>query len=102
GGKAAHAPAPLVLRVFRIAQGGAVINGEVADLPPDAAGAVPTIAGDPMADPCDATEFLDVDVQQVARPLALVPLDGSGRLERPQAREPLPAKQAADGRAAQR
>lgn len=52
-------------------------------LPPLAAAAAP-IAGDPMTDAIDAAKLLDVDVDQFARPLALVTHHRHPRIERGQ------------------
>jgi len=58
-----------------------VIDGDEQEFPADAAGALGAVTRDPVADPLEAAELLDVDVQQRAGPLALVALDGSLRLQ---------------------
>jgi len=63
------------------------IDGDVQELPADATGAAlsSTVTGDAVADAADAAERLGVDVDQFARPLALVADDSAQRIER---REP--------------
>ena len=67
--------------------------------PADASGpALPgSLAGDAVADPGEAAELLDVDVDQFAGALALVAPDRLGRLQGFQSVEPEPAQDAADG-----
>ena len=55
-------------------------------------------AGDAVTDAVDLAELLDVDVEQLARLLALVTDDGRLRVERAELTEPEPAQHAADGR----
>jgi hypothetical protein len=68
-----------------IAEPGGVVDADVNELPAGdsvaarVGEAVAAVAGHPVAGPQDAAELLDVDVDQLARPLALVAV---GRLER--------------------
>ena len=53
--------------------------------------------GDAVADAGDLAELLGVDVDQLARPLALITHSWGPRLERGQPTEPEPAEHQADG-----
>ena len=56
------------------------------------------VAGDAMADPIEAAELLDVDVDESRRGVALVAADRLGRLERRKRLRPRRLQDAADGR----
>ena len=66
----------LIGRQFGIGEPGGVIDGDMERLPAGAALTALTsvIAGDAMADAVDAAELLAVDVDELARPFALVAL----------------------------
>lgn len=66
-----------------------VVDADMDELPADAAALAlaGAIAGDPVADPLEAPEFLDVDVDNLAGVLALVAFDRLGWLEIAQAVE---------------
>jgi hypothetical protein len=67
-------------------------------LPAGTTPGVPPIAGDAMADRRDPPELLGVDVDQFARPFALIAHDRRLGLERPQLAQPETAQYAADRR----
>src|ERR1051325_1481337 len=65
--------AALVTQHLGVREPGAIIDADVHELPPGAAGLAVTIAGDPMADLLDAREFLDVGMHELARSRPFVP-----------------------------
>ena len=73
----------LVRQDLREGDAGGVVDADVDELPADAAavGLAGAIAGDAMADAFEAAEFLDVDVDHVARLVALVAAHRLGWLE---------------------
>lgn len=77
-----------------------VVDGKVKVFPADAAAVALTgaVVGDPMCDMLEASELRDVDVDQLARSLALVTPHRLGRLERRNAVQSEPAQHAADRR----
>jgi hypothetical protein len=58
-----------------------VVDGDMDELPTDAAGLDRVISMDTVADPADAAQLLDIDMDQLARPLLLVANDGFFELE---------------------
>jgi hypothetical protein len=82
-----------------IGQPGVVVDGQVQVLPADAAARTlaGAIAGDAVADAREATELLDVDVDQLARLGALVAAHGLGRLKVFDAAQAVAAQHPADG-----
>ena len=76
-----------------------VVDGDVEVLPAGAAlpALAAAVAGDAVADAVDAAELLDVDVDQLARALALVAENGGLGIERPEAAEAEAAQLQADG-----
>lgn len=64
---------------------------------PDAAPAVAPVAGDAVTDAVDPTELLRVDVDEFARPLALIADDRRPNFERAQPAETETAQDPADG-----
>src|SRR5262249_60224149 len=79
-----------------------IVDADVDEFPADPAGPVAPIAGDPVADPGNAAQLLDVDVHELARVCALVAPHRFGRRRRPQPAECLapqdpPARGAGDG-----
>ena len=70
-------------------------------LPADAPHPGPPIAGDPMPDPADPGEFLDVQVEQLPGPGALVALHGHHGLEGAQSGQAPPRQVPGDRGAAQ-
>jgi hypothetical protein len=83
---------------LNVGQAGGIIDGHVDELPADAADLMTPVAGDAMADPPDAPELLDVEVDELAGLRVLVAHHRGGRLERPQPGEPLLPQIAGDGR----
>ena len=79
------------------ADAGVIIDRHEQELPTGARYRVASVAGDPMAGPLDAAEFLDVDVQQVAGRGMLVALHGFDRLQSAQRRQAGPCQYAAHG-----
>ena len=76
-----------------------IVDGHMDELPADAtavalAGAV---TGDAVADPVEAAELLDVDVDELAGMLALIAAHRLGRLQCADAVEPQAPEDAADG-----
>ena len=57
---------------FDVGESTVVIDADVSELPASTAVAALTIAGDAMSNPAEAPEFLGVEVQELARPIALV------------------------------
>jgi hypothetical protein len=74
-----------------------VIDGHVGELPAGTVDRIASIAGHAVAGPHDATELLDVHVQQFAGCFALVAHDGDHRIERFEARQAQAGQEAADG-----
>ena len=54
---------------------------DVDELPADATNTSGSVAMDAMTDPADAAQLLDVDVEQLARSVSLIPNDGLFGLE---------------------
>src|SRR5260221_7729827 len=83
---------------------GSVIDGDVEKLPSGAAGVIAlAVASDAVADPLDAGELLDIEVDEFARVLTLVAAHRRGRLPRGEPGEAVAAQDArygglADGR----
>src|SRR3954464_13693503 len=88
----------LVGEELREGHPGGVVDADVDELPSDApALALPrSVAGDAMADPVEAAELLDSDVDQFAGMLALVAAHRRGRFERLEAVEAEAPEDAAD------
>src|SRR5260221_4266746 len=62
---------------------GSVIDGDVEKLPSGAAGVIAlAVASDAVADPLDAGELLDIEVDEFARVLTLVAAHRRWRLQR--------------------
>src|SRR5260221_5969461 len=69
---------------------GSVIDGDVEKLPSGAAGVIAlAVASDAVADPLDAGELLDIEVDEFARVLTLVAAHRRGRVQPGEAREAL-------------
>jgi hypothetical protein len=83
---------------FAVGQARGIVDADVHGLPAGATPAVPPVAGDPMADRHDPAELLGVDVDQLARPVALIAHDRRLGLERAQLAQPQTAQNAADRR----
>jgi len=77
----------------------AIVDGHMNELPADAAAVAlaSPVTGDAVADPVELTELLDVDVDQLAGPLALVAARWFGRLEGAQPVEAQALEDPADG-----
>ena len=75
-----------------------IVDREMHASPTGPIDAVATVAGDAVAGPYDAAEFLDVQVQQIARRGVLVAHHRRRRLEPRQPIHPLTGKPAAHGR----
>ena len=70
------------------ADSGMIINGHEQRLPAGAPGTLALITGDAMAGRLDASELLDINVQQIPGGLALVAYDGFDWLQRLEQRQP--------------
>ncbi|KQT70250.1 hypothetical protein ASG51_14460 [Methylobacterium sp. Leaf465] len=95
-----EAGAALLVRMdLGVGQPGMVVDGQVQILPADPAALAlaGALAGDAMAGALEAAELLDVDVDQLAGPLAFVALHGRGRFEITDAVQAVPAQHPADG-----
>src|SRR3954469_19189787 len=88
----------LVRKDLREGHAGGVVDADGDELPSDApALALPrSVAGDAMADPVEAAELFDIDVDQFARMLALVAAHRRGGFERLDAVEAEVPEDAAD------
>ena len=74
-----------------------VIDGDVEELPARARGVIAlAVAGDAMAGAHDASELLDVEMDEITRMLALVAAHGRGRLQGGKA-SAMAAQEAGDG-----
>jgi hypothetical protein len=71
----------LVREDLDVSQPGMIIDGHVYALPAGATMPIPSIATDPMADAANPTEFLHVEMNEIARRWMLVAHDRLGRLE---------------------
>jgi hypothetical protein len=79
-------------------EAGVVVDGNVEIFPAGAAGVVElTVAGDTMARADNASELLDVEMEEVAWSGAFVTGDGRRRFESGEAMEAVAAKNAANG-----
>jgi hypothetical protein len=67
---------PFVGKDFGISETGGVVDGDVNELPPGTAAALPAIAGDAVADDLDAAQLLDIDVDELSGTVSLVTADG--------------------------
>ena len=74
-----------------------VVDRHVQELPAGAGNTVATVAGHPRTHALDAAEFLDVNVQELARRGVLVTLDRSRRLEVAPFGQPLSRQDPAHG-----
>jgi len=86
--KAGDGDGPLIRQDFGVGHAGAIINADVDKLPADAARPGPSVPGDAMADPADAAQLLDVEMEQLPRLRPFIPPAGGDRLRRPQPRQP--------------
>ena len=87
-----------VLEHLDIGQPGRVIDGDMDEVPacaPVAAG--PPCAGDAMARPVKTTQLLDIQVDQLARTVALIAAHGLWRIEMCKPPKPLPPEPARHG-----
>src|SRR6266487_4440359 len=101
------ARAALIGEDLDVGETSGVIDADVAELPADDAAAAPrhgclgqpatAPAGDPMAGALEAPELLDVDVDELARPGALVAVRRLGWLQARALAEPKSAKPDGDG-----
>jgi hypothetical protein len=98
--KAGGGRGSLVRQNLGVGQAGGVVYGDVDELPADASGVLSTIAGDAMADTADAAQLLDVDVDQLARAIPLIPDDRLFELQALETRQAVASQDASDrGRA---
>ena len=96
----------LVVEDLGVGEAAVVVDGDMNELPAGDAGAAPVdprlclrgaAAADAVADAADAAELLDVDVDQLAGPLALV-ADRLLEPDSPQPADPEPRQDPGDGR----
>jgi len=80
------------------AEAAVIVDGDVDGFDARALAAVGTIAGAAHARPDEATQFLDVEMEQFAGRGALIPLDGRFRFQVGQAVEVVAAQDPRDGR----
>ena len=59
-----------------VSQTGSVVHGNMEELPTGTSGALPTVAGDAVADELDATQLLDVDVDELSGVVPLIAVNG--------------------------
>src|ERR1700677_4938121 len=76
---------------------GTVVDGDMDVLVACAASLVAAVASDPVAGVDDASELFDLDVEQLARELALVTHDGLGRFKGRETGEAVTCQDARDG-----
>ena len=67
-----HGDGSLIAKHFRVGEPRGIVDANVNVLPSSSSRSVATVAGDPVTDPLDSTEFLHVHVDQLSRPRALV------------------------------
>jgi len=78
-----------------------IVDADVDELPADAMVAIDRAGippGDAMSDRADPAELLDIEMDKLARVLALIATDRLGRLQRSEPVETEPTQDAADGR----
>jgi hypothetical protein len=78
-------------------QAGSVIDADMNELPASAADLIAPIMSDTMTWTHNAAQFLDIEVEQFARELALVAHDRRSGLKIAPAREPMTAQEPRDG-----
>ena len=86
-------------RIWAKAMREAVVDGDVDELPADAAAVAlaGAIAGDAVADAIEPAELFDVEMEEFPRPLAFVAQHRCGRLQGAQPVQPQALEDAADG-----
>jgi len=73
--------APFLLVGHDLGEGDGVVNADMDEFPAAAAAVGGAVAGDAVADPVEAAELLDVEVDHLAGRFALVANDRHGRLQ---------------------
>jgi hypothetical protein len=79
-----------------VGEAGSVVDGDVDELPTDAASVVATVTGDAMADATDASELFDIHVDELAGVLSLVTADGFFGVQVFKSREAMTSEDASD------
>jgi hypothetical protein len=82
----------LVLEHLDVCEPGRVVARDVDVLPADPAAPGTPVAMDAVAGPADPAELLDLDVDELARPLPLVPVRRLERLQPPELPSPIRVK----------
>ena len=82
---------------LREGDAGVVVDTDVDVFPSGALCALSSVVGHPVTGPVEAAEFLDVEMQQVARVRVFIAADGRRRIEGAEAGNPLAAKHPTDG-----
>ena len=77
-------------------EAGSIVNGDMDILVTGAADFIAAVSGDAVAGPDDASQLLDIHVEELAGMLALIAHDGLGRLQGGQAGEAVTCQQAGD------
>src|ERR1700752_5081888 len=93
---------PFVGKHLRVGEARVVIDADVSELPADVADPLRLVAVDPMSNSLNTSEFLSVDVQELARRCALVATLGLFGLQPRQPGQAETAKDARDGRSGNR
>src|SRR6516165_3579278 len=83
---------------FRVGDARMVVDGQMQIFPADPAGVALAgpVAGDPVTDPVELAQLFDVDMDDLARMLALIAADGLSRLQGSKSVKTEPAQDAAD------
>jgi hypothetical protein len=84
-----------------IGQSGGVVDGDMDELPADAASLDRVVPVDAVTDATDTAQLLDIDVDELARAISLVPNDRDLGLEAFEAGEAITSQDAGDGRRAE-
>ena len=82
----------LVFEHFDVGEPGRVIDADVDVFPADPAASLSAVARDTVAGTSNTAELLDVDVEELAWPFALVAVRRLGRLEPRQLAQPDPGQ----------
>jgi len=87
----------LIGQYLGVSQTGSVIDGDVDELPTDAADTSGAVTVDTMAHSSDAAELLDIDVDELSRMVSLVADDGFFGIEVLESGDPVANEDAVDG-----
>lgn len=93
--------APLVRQHLHVGEPGGIVDGDMEEVVAGAFACSPPVASDAVADPLEAGELLDVEMQELARPLALIAAHRRGLVQALEASEPAPLQPGGDSGACQ-